>query len=248
MGDQIHTVIYHQDEIVFDDRIPYYDSFGKAPRHSVMIYNNEINKMGLAEVMGNLCKDYGRRSFIVSVGKSSSMAMYQPLNILDVEIVENSKSELWRLRNISAAYPLNGIRSSMGKTSISLFISEVLYRAVQDGADADGLFEWCEHCILTLDALEGDYQNYHLRWLMELIATLGFSPAFEDITPFAEENLREIKDLLGAELPEFMVYPLNGKKRSAIADSLLRYLSVHLEMKLNIKSLAVLGELYSSAK
>ncbi len=58
MGDQIHTVIYHQGEIVFDDRIPYYDSFGKAPIHSVMIYNNEINKMGLAEVMGNLCEDY----------------------------------------------------------------------------------------------------------------------------------------------------------------------------------------------
>ncbi|MBQ6559763.1 MAG: SAM-dependent chlorinase/fluorinase [Erysipelotrichaceae bacterium] len=58
MGDKIHTVIYHNEEKVFDDDLPYYDSFGKAPKHSVMIYNNEINKMGLAEVMGNLCEDY----------------------------------------------------------------------------------------------------------------------------------------------------------------------------------------------
>ncbi|MBR0136889.1 MAG: SAM-dependent chlorinase/fluorinase [Erysipelotrichaceae bacterium] len=58
MGQKIHTVIKHNGEIVFDDKIPYYDSFGKAPVHSVMIYNNEINKMGLAEVMGNLCQDH----------------------------------------------------------------------------------------------------------------------------------------------------------------------------------------------
>ena len=58
IGDNIHTIIYHNDKIVFDEFIPYYDSFGKAKDHSVMIYNNEINKMGLAEVVGNLCKDY----------------------------------------------------------------------------------------------------------------------------------------------------------------------------------------------
>ncbi|MBQ6335557.1 MAG: SAM-dependent chlorinase/fluorinase [Erysipelotrichaceae bacterium] len=58
MGERIHTVILYKDEKVFDDYIPYYDSFGKAADHSVMIYNNEINKMGLAEVVGNLCEDY----------------------------------------------------------------------------------------------------------------------------------------------------------------------------------------------
>ncbi|MBR4462783.1 MAG: SAM-dependent chlorinase/fluorinase [Erysipelotrichaceae bacterium] len=58
MGDLVHTAIYRDEEKVFDDVLPYYDSFGKAPKHSVMIYNNEINKMGLAEVMGNLCEDY----------------------------------------------------------------------------------------------------------------------------------------------------------------------------------------------
>jgi DNA repair protein RecO (recombination protein O) len=115
---------------------------------------------------------------------------------------------------------------------------------LQDGAAEEDLFEWCKRSILTLDALDGDFQNYHLRWLMELISVLGFSPALEDIAPFAGENLREIKDLLSAPMPEFMVYPLNGKKRSAIADSLLRYLSAHLEIPLNIRSLAVLGELY----
>lgn len=58
IGDNVHTIIYHNDKIVFDKIIPYYDSFGKAESHSVMIYNNELNKMGIAEVVGNLCEDY----------------------------------------------------------------------------------------------------------------------------------------------------------------------------------------------
>jgi len=59
IGDNVRTQVYKNDELIFDQIIPYYDSFGKAPDHSVMIYNNEINKMGLAEVVGNICEDYG---------------------------------------------------------------------------------------------------------------------------------------------------------------------------------------------
>ncbi|MBR6233963.1 MAG: hypothetical protein IKQ98_09150, partial [Erysipelotrichaceae bacterium] len=58
MGENVHTVIYKNEEKVFDEKIPYFDSFGKAKAGSVMIYNNEINKMGLAEVTGNLCEDH----------------------------------------------------------------------------------------------------------------------------------------------------------------------------------------------
>ena len=58
MGDVIRTKVFCKDEVVFDEAIPYFDSFGKAKDGSVMIYNNEINKMGLAEVVGNLTVDY----------------------------------------------------------------------------------------------------------------------------------------------------------------------------------------------
>ncbi|MBR5924093.1 MAG: DNA repair protein RecO C-terminal domain-containing protein [Bacteroidales bacterium] len=195
-------------------------------------------------VLHCLCRRLGRRSFIVGVRKGGSRALYLPFSVLDAEVLENRKSDLWRLRGVSAVYPLNGIRSSFDKDAICLFMSEVLWRAVQDGAAEDGLFDWCERSILTLDAMTGDFANYHLRFLMELAGVLGFSPSFEDLAPFAGEHLRQISDLLALELPSFLVYPLNGDTRSAIADALLRYLSAHLEIPLNIRSLAVLGELY----
>lgn len=195
-------------------------------------------------VLHCLCRELGRRSFIVTVRKGGSRAMFLPFSILDAEVIENRKSDLWRLRGVSAACPLNGVRSDFNKNAITLFMSEVLWRGVQEGSAEEGLFDWCERSILTLDALEGSFANYHLRWLMELAGALGFSPSFESLAPFAGENLREISDLLSAGFEQFMVYPLNGAKRSAIAESLLRYLSVHLEIPLNIRSLSVLGELY----
>ena len=206
-----------------------------------------LNSTKLGEnslVLHCLCREMGRRSFIVTVRKGGSRAMFLPLNVLDAEVIENRKSDLWRLKNISPVHPLNGIRSHFDKNAISLFMSEVLWRSVQDGAAEDGLYDWCEKSVLTLDALEGDFANYHLRFLMELAGALGFSPSFEGLAPFAEDNLKEIADLLSASMPEFMVYPLNGTRRGAIAKSLLKYLSAHLEIPLNIRSLPVLEELY----
>ena len=195
-------------------------------------------------VLHCLCRELGRRSFIVTIRKGGSRALYLPFSILNAEVIENRKSDLWRLRGVSAVHALDGIRVSADKNAITLFMSEVLYRAVQEGAVEDGLFDWCEKSILTLDALQGDFANYHLRFLMELAGALGFSPGFDSIAPFAGENLQIISALLSADLPSFMVYPLSGARRSAIAETLLRYLSAHLEIPLNIRSLAVLSELY----
>ena len=57
-GDIVKTSIYHNDELLYKWDLPYYDSFGKAKDHTVMIYNNELNKMALAMVVDNLCKTY----------------------------------------------------------------------------------------------------------------------------------------------------------------------------------------------
>ncbi len=58
IGDKVKTSIYFDDKLLYTWDLYYYDSFGKADKGSVMIYNNELNKMALAQVVGNLCKNY----------------------------------------------------------------------------------------------------------------------------------------------------------------------------------------------
>ena len=186
----------------------------------------------------------GRRSFITSAGKKSPMALFQPLSIVDMEVVENPRSDLWRIRNLRQQYPLAGIRSSLHKNTMTMFLSEVLFRTLKQGAFEEGLFDWCEGAILALDALEGDFANFHLRFLMEFASVLGFAPSPENLAPFAGAHLPQICALLQASLPEFLLVPLSGRQRGEIAQSLLRYIAFHCETQLNVRSLPVLQELY----
>lgn len=208
----------------------------------IILNTTKIGEKSL--VLHCLTPSLGRRSFIVSVGKSSGMSLYLPLNILEGEVIENAKTDLWRVRGLSAVAPLNGIRSSVAKNAICMFMSEVLWRSIKDGACEEGLFEWCKRSILTLDALESDYSNYHLRFLLEYAGALGFSPSFEDLAPFAGEKMQELKELLQSDFASSMLIPLNGRSRGEIAEILLQYLRYHSGSAINVRSLSVLSELF----
>ena len=56
--DKIKTTIYKNGKEVFNKELYYYKSFSMAEDHTVMIYNNEMNKIAIAEVVGNVVKDY----------------------------------------------------------------------------------------------------------------------------------------------------------------------------------------------
>ena len=212
--------------------------------HTRLIILNTTKVGERSLVLHALSPDWGRRSFIAAVPRGGGMALFQPLSVLDAEVVENPKSDLWRAHALSASHPLTGIRTSPAKNAMTLFMSEVLYRTVRDGACEEGLFDWCERSILTLDALAGDYANYHLRFLLELAAALGFSPSLEDLMPFAGEHLAEIRALVQSDFGASMLVPLSGEARSDIADRLLRYLSYHAETRIEARSLRVLKELF----
>ena len=197
-----------------------------------------------ALVVHTLSREWGRRGFLVRSAKKTGTTLFLPLNILEADVVENSNSELWTLRNITLKDALPGIRGHLQKNTMTLFLSEVLLRTLRDGANEDGLFDWCVGSILTLNALEADFANFPVRFLMELAGALGFRPTFDDIAPFAQEHLTQMKQLLNASFTESMLLPLNGVTRNALCESLLLYLSFHTDSNIQVKSLSVLRELY----
>lgn len=197
-----------------------------------------------ALVVHTLSREWGRRGFLVRSAKKTGTTLFLPLNILEADVVENSKSELWTLKNITLKDTLAGIRGDLRKNTMTLFLSEVLFRTVRDGANEDGLYEWCVGSILTLNALEADFANFPVRFLLELAGALGFRPTFDDIAPFAGEHLNQMKALTAASFSESLLLPLNGSTRNALCEELLQYLSYHTEANIQVKSLAVLRELY----
>ena len=197
-------------------------------------------------VVHTLSKDYGRRSFLVKgVGKKAGMSLFLPLNVLEADIVETSRSTLYTARNIVARYPLLGIRNDIFKNSMTMFMSEVLYRVVREGAYEEGLFEWCEKNILLLDAVSIYFSNFHIRFLLELSVALGFSPEARDLVPFVGDHYPVIERFMTVPFAESMLIPLNGVTRNEIAEEILRYIEFHTDSAVNINSLKVLRELFA---
>ena len=197
-----------------------------------------------AVVVHTLSREYGKRSFLVRSGKKAGMTLFLPMNVLEADVVENPKSELWTIRNISLKEGLTSVRENLYKNTMTLFLAEVLFRTLREGMAEDGLYDWCIGSLLALNAMESDFSNFPVRWLMELAGAMGFRPSFDDIAPFAKENLKEMKLLLNADFSESMLIPLNGATRNALCEELLQYLSYHTEYPVQIKSLSVLRELY----
>lgn len=196
-------------------------------------------------VVHTLSKEYGRRGFLIrSVGKKSVMTLFQPLSILEAEITESSRTKLYAARNLSLKHHLSGIRGSMFKNSMTMFMSEVIYRSVKDGAYEEGLYEWCEKNILLLDSLQSDFSNFHIRFLLEFAMSLGFSPDAKSLMPFTEHHYPIVERFLKEPFAESMLIPLSGHTRNEIAEEIIRYLEFHTDSSLNINSLKVLRELY----
>lgn len=197
-------------------------------------------------VIHTLSRDYGRRSFLIrSVGKKAAMTLFQPLSIIEADILESSKSTLYTAKNLSLKHHLSGIRGNMFKNSMTMFMSEVLYRTVKDGSNEDGLYEWAEKNILLLDALGSDFSNFHIRFLLEFAIALGFSPEARDLTPFTGCHTAIVERFISEPFADTMLIPLSGQTRNEIAEDILRYIEFHTDSTLSINSLKVLRELFS---
>ena len=195
-------------------------------------------------VLHTLSSEYGRRGFLVKVSPKTAMALFLPLNILQAEVTENPKANLWYARNFVSITPLNGIRGNIHKNTMTLFMSEVLYRVVKDQTNEDGLADWLKGQILTLDALQSDFANFHLLFLLNLCAALGFDPDAAGLAPFVDNNLQSVEALLSLPFTEALLLPLTGADRNTIAESILKYIEYHTESAVNVRSLAVLREIY----
>lgn len=198
-------------------------------------------------VLHTLSKEYGRCAFFLKSAtgnKSRTTSLISPLNILEAS-VNQGKGGLPAASALTTSVPLPGLRDSLYKSSISMYIAELLFRAIKEGANEPGLFDWCEQKILLLNALRGDFSNFHLMFTLELSATLGFRPEFRDLEAFiAPENHKVARELLQIPFGQALLLPMSGSVRSSLVESFISYIEIHLEYPLNLRSIAVLKELF----
>lgn len=126
----------------------------------------------------------GRASFVVKVPRSRKAAvksaLFQPLALLEIEADYRPNTTLYRIREAKSYYPYSSIPYDPYKSSIALFLSEFLYRAVREEAENRPLFAYLQHSMVWLDECREGFANFHLVFLMRLSRFLGLYPNLDD--------------------------------------------------------------------
>ncbi len=193
---------------------------------------------------------HGRQSYIInSVRKSRSkirMNLFQPLTRLDMDTYYNPGSRLQRLKEIRPAEMLRSIPFDMVKSTIALFLAEILYKTLREEERNPVLFEFLDSSVQVLDMTDEGIVNFHLVFLLHLSRHLGIYPDEETLVHATDHpELKEtIKYLQAQSYNNLGLIRLNQSLRREILDWLVSYYYFQLDGMGKINSLSVLKEIF----
>lgn len=206
-------------------------------------------------------KSYFVRDAFSNRKSNQKMAYFQPMTILEIEASHKNKGTLEHFKEIKIAAPFQSIHSDIYKSTIVMFISEILHHSIHEEEKNESLFEFLETALHWLDEHE-DMANFHLILMLEMTKYFGFYPEVSDMdmpffemnegvfTPFhAASSLSEHESNLFKKLIA-LKFDNNQKvfhviERQLLLKILIDYYAYHLDGFKRPKSLEVLKEVFS---
>lgn len=129
-----------------------------------------------------LTEEEGLQSFMVKgvFGKKSKMkaALFQNMTLLDI-VAEIGNSSLGFIKEITLSHYYKTLSTDIKKSSIILFISELLSKSITESETDTALFEYVYNSMIWLDDATYDYVNFSIEFALTLCKYLGFYPNFD---------------------------------------------------------------------
>lgn len=124
-------------------------------------------------------EEFGLQSYIVKgVRKAKAKIkanLFQQLNLLDLIVYHKDTSKLQNIREIRLAYNYSGIFARIDKSSVLLFINEILIKTIKEEEPNPELFNFIYDALIQLDKTSHP-ANFHIYFMLRLSKHLGFSP------------------------------------------------------------------------
>jgi DNA repair protein RecO (recombination protein O) len=210
---------------------------------------------------------FGLQSFIVNGAKKPkakiSRNMFQPLHLLDMVVYHKNTGNVQRIKEVKNAPVLQTIPYDVIKSSLVIFLNEVLYKAVKQQSADENLFEFVFNAIDWLDHQTEGVANFHLFFLIKVTRYLGFYPdthtagtaayfdlkdgLFRNYKPdtilyLSPPHTQNFAALLQCSFENLAQFKLSNDERRYLIHKLLDYYSLHIDGFGNIRSHEVLEE------
>ena len=224
-----------------------------------------------ASVVAHIYTDtFGMQSFLLN-GVRKSKARFnanllQPLTCVEVVAYFNPGKSLHRVNELSASPVLLAIPYDTVKTTIALFLAEVLYRSIREEEKNEALFGFIFNSVLYLDKQQEETSLFHLLFMVKLSRFLGFYPKTSAVGVSTIFDLREgvftdhlplHADIMDSQACSHLTQLLNSRldtldqlyilptERRSLLKHLVTYYELHQTHGFQLRSLQVLQEVLS---
>jgi DNA repair protein RecO (recombination protein O) len=207
-------------------------------------------------------KSYLLKGILKSKSKKLKPAYFQVFTLLDLVANHNNKGRLNYIKEASVYKPFHSIYTNIYKSTIALFLSEILTNVLKEEEENFNLFNFIEKALIWLDTND-KISNFHLLFLLDLTKYLGFYPkinhndalffnlkqgVFTNSKPMVSyitnENLTLLKSIIGINFDAISFLKINVKNRQSFLLFLIDYFKLHLPEFNKPKSLAVLQTVF----
>jgi DNA repair protein RecO (recombination protein O) len=208
-------------------------------------------------------KTYLLRGVLKSKKGKLKASLFQSLTQLELVASHKDQGRLEYIKEAKIYRPYQSLHTNVIKSTVILFLAEVLRNAVREEEANPALFTFLEESLNWYDTQENT-ANFHLLFLVKLSRYLGFYPeesrqvlpvfnlidgTFQEVETHRDcvsgENVVLLQRLLGTEFDKLSPIKLNQAMRSGFLLMLLNYYQIHLQGFNKPKSFSVLNEIYN---
>lgn len=190
----------------------------------------------------------------------------QPLHLLDMIVYHKTSGNIQRVSELRHQPVFQSIPYDIVKSSITMFLNEVLYKSLRQHEPDEVLFEFLFHAIEILDSLSSGLANFHLYFLLRLTRFLGFYPDNTFARPTAWFDLKDGNyakvqpphlliieppytalwiTILNSNFDNLDKLHISGTERKLLLDKIVTYYQLHIEGFGEVRSVSVLEEVLS---
>lgn len=213
----------------------------------------------------------GRQSFMVTMSRARravrSVSFWQPLSMVEfTSELRPNDSRLPRPKDVRTYYTYTDLPFSPVKSTLALFLAEFLCAALREEKENAPLYRYIETSLLWLDVVTApaSVANFHLAFLMRLSHFVGIYPNLEHPDRYFDllagsycdrqpshahflqgDEARAIPTIFRMDYPTLHLFRLTRSERQRILRVLNDYYRLHVPNFPELRSLAVLHEVYS---
>lgn len=187
----------------------------------------------------------------------------QPLHLLEMVVYHKAAGNIQGVSELRHQPVFLSIPYDIIKSSITLFLNEVLYKSLRQHDADEVLFEFLFHAIEILDSISLGLANFHLYFLLRLTRFLGFYP---DTTLAASASYFDLKNgdyskmqpahnlilepphtalwtrILNSNFDNLHSLHISLAERKFLLEKILQYYQLHVEGFGQVKSHEILEE------